>query len=70
MGHYLYILKIMIQQKWEEGVKSLVQSATSKVIFVSSVTTIDDFLDMVDVLRATIEKLSEISQELTALYLE
>ena len=70
MGHYLYILKIMIQQKWEEGVKSLVQSATSKVIFVSSVTTLDDFLDMVDVLRATIEKLSEISQELTALYLE
>ncbi len=36
---------------WEQGLKLLVKSTTTKVIFTQSVTRVDDFVDTVDILR-------------------
>jgi hypothetical protein len=51
MGHFFVLLQTLMKCNWEQGVKLLTQSTTSKVIFMSSVTSVDDFIDTVDLLR-------------------
>lgn len=65
MGHFFVILKCMIKSDWEQGVKLLVSSTTSKVIFMSSVTCVDDFIDSVDILRDQITKCRLVNPVLT-----
>jgi hypothetical protein len=60
MSHFFVILKLMMKYGksdkissggWEQGLKLLVKSTTTKVIFTQSVTRVDDFVDTVDILR-------------------
>ena len=61
MSHFFVILKFMMKHGksinnatgggWEQGLKLLVKSTTTKVIFTQSVTRVDDFVDTVDILR-------------------
>jgi hypothetical protein len=60
MSHFFVILKLMMKYGksdkvsiggWEQGLKVLVKSTTTKVIFTQSVTRVDDFVDTVDILR-------------------
>jgi hypothetical protein len=51
MGHFFVLLQTLMKCNWEQGVKLLTQSTISKVIFMSSVTSVDDFIDTVDLLR-------------------
>jgi hypothetical protein len=62
MSHFFVILKLMMKYGksttnkissggWEQGLKLLVKSTTTNVIFTQSVTRVDDFVDTVDILR-------------------
>jgi len=46
---------------WEAGLRLLIKSTTTKVIFNQSVTRVDDFIDTVDLLRDQIDKCYEIN---------
>lgn len=56
MGHYFVLLRKIIKYNWEEGLQILATSTTSKVIFLSTVTNIDDFIDTVEILYEQIKK--------------
>ena len=50
MGHYFVLLKLVMKYNWDIGMRILLQSTTAKVIFLSSVTNVDDFIDTIDAL--------------------
>lgn len=68
LPHYFYCLKLIFQRSWLDGLKFLVSSSTSKVIFLSSVTSADAFLEVADHLRDAIEELSSINPSLATVY--
>jgi len=68
LPHYFYLLKLIFQRAWTDGLKFLVSSSTSKVIFLSSVTSSAAFLDVADHLRDAIEEHSSINPHLAAVY--
>ncbi len=80
MSHFFVILKFMMKHGksinnatgggWEQGLKLLVKSTTTKVIFTQSVTRVDDFVDTVDILRDQIKKCEEINPDLTVKFRE
>lgn len=70
MGHYFMLLKAVMKYNWESGVRLLLQSTTTKVIFVSTVTNVDDFIDTVDVLAENIAKFEKMNLPLARKFRE
>lgn len=61
MSHFFVVLKFIMKYAWEAGLRLLIKSTTTKVIFTQSVTRVDDFVDTVDLLRDQIDKCHEIN---------
>jgi hypothetical protein len=74
LSHFFIILQAMMKynQKppqvggWEAGVKKLLSSPTSKIIFLTSVFKVDDFIDAVDLLRDQFAKCEALNPTLAA----
>ena len=47
LGHFFYLMKILVKSNWEQGLRLLVGSTTSKVL-IMSVNTVKEFVDVVD----------------------
>lgn len=58
-------MKLIIKTGWEQGVKLLLSLTLSKVVFLSTVLSVDDFLDVIDLMRDTIDKCMQLNPVLT-----
>ena len=61
MAHYFVVLKSIMKYNWDVGVRILLQSSTSKVIFLSSISNVNDFIDTVDFLSENLQKCEKIN---------
>jgi hypothetical protein len=50
LGHFYVSLKAILKREWDMGLKILLASTTSKVIFMSINTSSADFADVIDML--------------------
>jgi hypothetical protein len=50
LAHFFVCLKAINRAGWEEGLRLLLESTTSQVIFLSVNSSCDDFVDVIDML--------------------
>lgn len=55
LGHFFVCLKGILKGTWEKGLKILLVSSTSKVIFLSVNTQASDFIDVLDMLAIELQ---------------
>lgn len=51
LAHFFICLRAIIKTSWDMGLKLLLASTTSKVIFMSVNTSTNDFVDVIDLLN-------------------
>ena len=65
LGHFFVCLKGILKGSWEQGLKILLASSTSKVIFLSVNTQPSDLIDVLDMLTIELQQYEKINFEFT-----
>lgn len=63
LGHFFVCLKAITRGAWEKGLKILLASSTSKVLFLSVNTSPEDFISIVKVFKRELEGYDAINAE-------
>ena len=69
LGHFFICVKYIIKSGWQEGIKLIITSTSTKVYFMS-VTNVDDFVDTVDLVRQELEDYEFINKDLAKYFQE